>query len=264
MMNTNRILSILYRFFSVKRVIFLGIILFLLIWFLPSYIVGSYISEITGTKVKADISIVEFFRCNLVFNKLIIYSPAEYNSYPAVTIYDLKLNINPFKMLGSKKHITEISDNSIIINSLYSKGANNIQDIVGNIISYSRNKEPSGNSSNVYIADTVFLRNIKINTYYYSSDPVVSRIPDIYAEKLSGSSITKTITASLAAGVMQSMKTGDDNISFWTKAWHGLTATVGVTINVASAALKITDSAVSSASRVNSSINKVNSTINKF
>jgi len=247
---------------SIRRIISLILLLGLFIYFAPNWYIGSKISEITGTPVSAKFSLLELLRGNVVFKKLTIYSAADFGGVNALTLHNLKINVYIFSLFNNDKVINSITANEIKINSIYAKESNNLNEIANNSSAFFATSKSKGGC----LVKKVFLRNIHLNTYYYSATPVRTILPAVYLENVgTGSDITKTVAEILTASFSSNInKDYENNVSWWDKTTHAIGAGVSFSVNILGVGLNLTKSAVDTANSVNSTMGRVNSSISKW
>jgi len=240
-----------------KYSIGLIILLFLGIYFIPDFLISNYISNVTGTKAKTDIRLFELLRGNIYFEKVTIFSSASYSGAVALQFYDLKVDLSLYHILDKQKIINSIKTNEIIINSIYHNGSNNIQEIQSNLQSFYKHR-PSGKVNSDYLIKVLFLRNIHIQTYYYTSKPVFANMPNIYVTDIdSKSHMTRTVFYVLTAALSSSIMSVDSkNISFWTKAYHGMAGGLNLTTNLINAGFYIAGKSLDAAESIGTTFNK--------
>ena len=198
--------------------------------FTESYFIGNYLQKITGTKSSGRIALIDFFKGEIGFKNVLIYSPEKY--YGGVkAIYIKKITIKPewFSLFSSKKMMKDVSIDGIVINKIYNTlGENNIKDILG----HSAKHYNSTKSSSQCKIQKFSLRHIFLNTFYKGRSPISSRLPDISIKDIkSGKGLVNTIgtalTLSLDAGFEK-----NDGRSFWQKAGDVVGTGLNITFNV--------------------------------
>jgi hypothetical protein len=254
----------LYKILTIRRILLIGGMLYLLLFCSPSWFIGNYISNITGSPVKADFSLIELLRGNVKFNRLTIYSPANYGSSEAVVLNDLKINLNLWSLFNSQKVINEINVSETSLKSIYYEGSNNINDVINNSMSYFANKGGQGSGS--YIIKELFLRNIHLKTFYYSKSPISSKIADVYIKDIkSDNNISETVTDLLAVCFADRIDNDyQNNVSWWDKTTHAIGSGINFTVNAAGTGLNLANNAVDTANSLKYTFKGVNKTINSF
>ncbi len=170
------LVRIIWGIFFRKKYLFTILIITAFLYFVPSYMINFYISEIVGTDVRAELSYPELLRGNIYFKKLEIDNPQRMGIVrnPAIVFYRLKINVNVWSFMWGK-HII----NSIKISAMHINYINNI--ITGNNISkiadnmnknWLQTHEPS--SFNKYLVKEVHVGSITRTSYYYVGIPVNS------------------------------------------------------------------------------------------
>ncbi|MCF7791592.1 MAG: hypothetical protein K9M56_06305 [Victivallales bacterium] len=250
------LLGSLARLFFYRRTFLILGLLILGLNYLPSYFVNSYLSDITGTTVKSDFSLLELFRGNICFKYLKIYSPAEYSSAEALSINDMKVNLDLLSFFKKEKCISSISANSVIVNSIYSINGSNLNDIRRNMASYFYYKGNASDNKKSYKIGELFIRNITLKTYFHSKTPVISKIPNIYCKDLStNGGITKTVIAALGGSITQDVATHEDRGSWVSQGWAYFITGVNTTLNLTEAGLSITNDVLKTAGDIGEALN---------
>ena len=250
------------KFLSIRKIILLVLMLGLFIYYVPNWYIGSKISEITGTSVTAKFSLLELLRGNVVFKKLTIYSADDFDGVNALTLHDLKINVNIFSLFSNDKVINSITASEIKINSIYAKESNNLNEIANNSSAFFATSKSKGGC----LVKKVFLRNIHLNTYYYSVTPIRTILPAVYFENVgTGSDITKTVAEIITASFSSNInKDYEDNVSWWNKTTHAIGSGVSFSVNVLGTGLNLTKNAVDTANSVNSTMGSVNNNVSKW
>jgi hypothetical protein len=265
----NKIFKVLQYLFFLRillnrRIIALVILICLGLYFGPSWYVDSYISNITGTKTDVNFSLLNLLRGDVYFSKLIIYSPDNFRGIKALELSDVKVNINLFHIFNSPKVINSFTINEANINSVYLSNSNNMLEIISNVNSYFK-YHPS-TSGNIYKIKEVYLRNIHMNTYYYSSTAISSKIPDIFLNNIdSNYNIAGTVSGIIASTIGSNVtKDKENNISWWDKTIHGIGSGINFGVNAIGTGLDLTNNALNTVASVNSSVQSVSSSINSL
>jgi len=178
---------------------------------------------VTGTKASGRISIIGFFKGEIGFKNVLIYSPEKYYK-GAKAIYVKKITLEPdwFSLFSSKKIIKNVDIDGIAIN--------NIMDILG----HSAKHYNSAKGSSQCEIQGLSLRNIVLNTFYKGGYPVSSRMPNVALESINGGSgLMNTIGAALTIGLNDGFKK-DDGRSFWQKTGDVLGTGFNIGINILS------------------------------
>ncbi|MCP3965960.1 MAG: hypothetical protein GY718_06330 [Lentisphaerae bacterium] len=192
--------------------------------------INSYFSNITGTAVKADLSIMGFLKGDLKFNKIKIYSDIKYAyGVNAITIYDLKINPDLLSIFSSKKIISSITADKIELLSYYADNSNNIAQIARNSNDYLALR-PARKITN-YLIKKIEFKNISLKTYYYSKEPVYLKLPDVrYKDLPTTRDLTTAVSYILSYSLVSEMEKAESkNISWWKKTLHGVDTGLDVT-----------------------------------
>jgi len=192
--------------------------------------INSCFSKITGTKVKADLSIIGFLKGNLEINKIKIYSDIKYAyGVNAITIYDFKINPDLLSIFSSKKIIYSITADKIELLSYYTDNSNNIVQITRNS-NYYFAVHPA-KKLNDYLIKKIEFKNISLITYYYSKEAVYSKLPDVrYKDLPTTGDLTTAVSYILSYSLVSEMEKAESkNISWWKKTLHGVDTGLDVT-----------------------------------
>jgi len=195
--------------------------------------INSYFSRITGTTVKADLSIIGFLKGDLEFNKIKIYSDIKYAyGVNAITIYDFKINPDLLSVFSSKKIIDSITADKIELISYYTDNSNNIVQIARNSNDYLALHVAK--KLNDYLIKKVEFKNISLKTYYYSKEPIYLKLPDVkYKDLPATGDLTIAVSYILSYSLVPEMERIESkNISWWEKTLRdadvGLDVTNGI------------------------------------
>ena len=198
--------------------------------FTESYFIGNYLQEITGTKASGRIALIDFFKGEIGFKDVLIYSPEKY--YGGVkALYIKKITIKPewLSLFSSKKMMKDVSIDGIVINNIYnSLGESNIKDILG----HSADQHNSGKSDNQYTIQRFSLRHVFLNTFYRGRSPINSRLPDISIKDIkSGNGLVNTIGTALTLSLNAGFEKNDGR-SFWQRTGDVVGTGFNITMNI--------------------------------
>ena len=247
----------IYKLLIYRRIFVFISILFAVMVFVPSFIIGMFIEDITGTRVKADFSVSSLFIGNVKFNSLTIYSSSRFNQKEAIKLTNLKVNLNLISFLRSQNVINSIQIDEIDITSIYANSSNNIADVMNNVKTYFASGKDK--SSSDYQIKEVLLRNIYLKTYYYSDKAISSKLPDIYLQDInSKSGMAETVSSILGTCLVANVNNSEgQNISWWSKAFNGLANGINYSLNAAGTALNVTNDTLKTVDSVKRTVENV-------
>ncbi|HJO95110.1 MAG TPA: hypothetical protein QF753_17070 [Victivallales bacterium] len=248
-----------------RRMIILPILLILGIYYGPSYYAEYYLSDITGTKVTADVSWLSLFTGDLMFNDLTIYSSSDFDYVKAVDFKKLEININPWSFFTEKKVVNIVSADEIAVTSIYLNSGNNINTIINNVNAYFKKDSTLRGNGSCSIKE-LFLRNIRLRTYYYSTKPVVSRVPNIYLTDINTNSgalstVSNVLKSCVAVNVNDQY---ENNISWWDKTVNGAATGFGFAVNAVGTGVGMANTVLGKTAEVQETIAEINESVSSF
>ena len=188
--------------------ILLVVILTIALLLVPSRILNSYISGMTGTKVESALSYSDLIKGNLALKYIIIYSSEDHDELPAVRVDNLDIEISVYSLT---KPVIELKSITFQDFTMYSRNINSVNNLNDIAVSMKKYLVEHNQSHFQYKIDEAFYKRILYYSYYsnkltksmHLNNIVVKDIP-VY------NNLIESIISSLVIGIEHNLSFAED------------------------------------------------------